>query len=186
MEVIIGKAGSGKSTALKAAGQAWQSAGIPVAGAVLAARAALQLQQAAGIPTTTLARLLGQLRHGDPAQAIAAYAAHGRLTTADTAEAARHLASTDRARPANLTTALGPPPADRHRHRQWQKAGLAIEPYRLRWNVTDPHRALGPPPGDPLQRQDHHRVALAIQHHHNQGRDLTRRARQGPQMTLSR
>ncbi|WP_157041869.1 MobF family relaxase [Nitriliruptor alkaliphilus] len=66
VEIVVGKAGTGKTYALAAARHAWQTAGTPVAGVALAARAALELQQSAGIPSTTLTRLLGQLDQGQP------------------------------------------------------------------------------------------------------------------------
>jgi conjugative relaxase-like TrwC/TraI family protein len=69
VEVVVGKAGTGKTYALDAARDAWQAAGIRVTGVALAARAALELEASAGIRSTTLARLLGRLddhRHGSP------------------------------------------------------------------------------------------------------------------------
>jgi Ti-type conjugative transfer relaxase TraA len=63
--VVVGKAGTGKTFALDAAREAWQSAGVTVSGAALAARAATELQDSAGIPSTTLARLLGELDRQD-------------------------------------------------------------------------------------------------------------------------
>ena len=69
VEVVVGRAGTGKTFALDAARRVWQDAGIPVTGVALAARAALELQESAGIPSTTLARLLAQAddgRHGSP------------------------------------------------------------------------------------------------------------------------
>jgi conjugative relaxase-like TrwC/TraI family protein len=69
VEVVVGKAGTGKTYALDAAREAWEASGIPVTGVALAARAALELQQSAGIRSTTLARLLTQLddhRDGSP------------------------------------------------------------------------------------------------------------------------
>jgi Ti-type conjugative transfer relaxase TraA len=69
VEVVVGKAGTGKTYALDAARDAWAASGIPVTGVALAARAALELETSAGIRSTTLARLLGQLddhRHGSP------------------------------------------------------------------------------------------------------------------------
>jgi hypothetical protein len=69
VEVVVGKAGTGKTYALDAAREAWEASGIPVTGVALAARAALELEASAGIRSTTLARLLGQLddhRDGSP------------------------------------------------------------------------------------------------------------------------
>ena len=69
VEVVVGKAGTGKTYALDAARDAWEASGVPVAGVALAARAALELEASAGIRSTTLARLLGQLddhRDGSP------------------------------------------------------------------------------------------------------------------------
>ena len=64
VEVVIGKAGTGKTYALDAARDAWQASGIRVSGVALAARAALELEGSAGIRSTTLARLLSQLDDG--------------------------------------------------------------------------------------------------------------------------
>ena len=58
VDVVVGKAGTGKTTALAAARAGWESAGIPVAGAAVAARAAIGLQDGAGIPARTVAQLL--------------------------------------------------------------------------------------------------------------------------------
>jgi Ti-type conjugative transfer relaxase TraA len=65
VEVVVGKAGTGKTYALDAAHHAWQQAGIEVSGVALAARAALELQDTASIPSTTLASLLHRLDRGD-------------------------------------------------------------------------------------------------------------------------
>ncbi|MBS3939891.1 MAG: relaxase domain-containing protein, partial [Actinobacteria bacterium] len=65
VEVVVGKAGTGKTYALDAARHAWQQAGIPVAGVALAARAALELEQSAGIESTTIAALERRLAHDD-------------------------------------------------------------------------------------------------------------------------
>ena len=81
VEIVVGKAGTGKTYALDAARDAWEASGVPVAGVALAARAALELEQSAGIRSTTLARLLGQLddhRHGSPLQ-------HGSVLVVDEA-----------------------------------------------------------------------------------------------------
>jgi conjugative relaxase-like TrwC/TraI family protein len=69
VEVVVGKAGTGKTYALDAAREAWEASGTPVTGVALAARAALELETSAGIPSTTLARLLARLddhRDGSP------------------------------------------------------------------------------------------------------------------------
>jgi ATP-dependent exoDNAse (exonuclease V) alpha subunit len=71
VDVVVGKAGTGKTYALDAARDAWQASGTRVTGVALAARAALELEESAGIRSTTLARLLGQLddhRDGSPLQ----------------------------------------------------------------------------------------------------------------------
>jgi hypothetical protein len=69
VEVVVGKAGTGKTYALDAAREAWEASGTPATGVALAARAALELEASAGIRSTTLARLLTQLddhRLGSP------------------------------------------------------------------------------------------------------------------------
>ncbi len=58
VQVVVGKAGSGKSLALAAAAQAWTASGLPVLGAAVAARAASELSTATGMPALTVARLL--------------------------------------------------------------------------------------------------------------------------------
>jgi conjugative relaxase-like TrwC/TraI family protein len=65
VEVVVGKAGTGKTYALDAARHAWHQAGIEVSGVALAARAAVELQDTAGIPSTTLASLLHRLDSSD-------------------------------------------------------------------------------------------------------------------------
>jgi len=58
IDVVVGKAGTGKTTALAAARAGWEAAGVPVTGAAVAARAAIGLQDGAGIPARTVAQLL--------------------------------------------------------------------------------------------------------------------------------
>lgn len=58
VEVVVGKAGAGKTFALDAARAAWQADGVPVVGAALAARAAAELHSGAGIDAYTLDALL--------------------------------------------------------------------------------------------------------------------------------
>jgi len=69
VQVVVGKAGTGKTTALAAARTGWQAAGCSVLGAAVAARAAIGLAEGAGIPAVTVARLLTEARHRGPAAA---------------------------------------------------------------------------------------------------------------------
>lgn len=64
VEVVVGKAGTGKTTTLAAAYEAWQAAGVPVFGAAVAARAALGLQAETGIPSRTVAGVLNRIADG--------------------------------------------------------------------------------------------------------------------------
>ncbi len=61
VDVVIGVAGAGKTTALAASAEAWQQAGYRVIGSALAARTARQLHEAAGMEALTMTRLLGRL-----------------------------------------------------------------------------------------------------------------------------
>ena len=58
VDVVVGVAGSGKTTALAYAQDAWAQAGVPVVGSALSARAAAELQAGSGIRSATLAGLL--------------------------------------------------------------------------------------------------------------------------------
>ena len=48
---VVGKAGTGKTTALSAAREAWVASGLPVIGVAVARRAACELQDSSGIPS---------------------------------------------------------------------------------------------------------------------------------------
>jgi ATP-dependent exoDNAse (exonuclease V) alpha subunit len=63
VQLINAKAGSGKTSALRAARLAWERSGYQVVGAALAARAAQELRDGAGIQAGTIARLLGDLEN---------------------------------------------------------------------------------------------------------------------------
>ena len=65
VEVVVGRAGTGKTFALSACREAWQAAGNPVLGACLAARAARNLEDEAGIRSSTVASIVGDLRRGE-------------------------------------------------------------------------------------------------------------------------
>lgn len=71
VDVVVGAAGTGKTSALSAARLAWKLAGHRVIGCALAARAAAELQKGAGIEASTIDRLLaeasrnGGLLHAD-------------------------------------------------------------------------------------------------------------------------
>jgi hypothetical protein len=70
-QVVVGRAGTGKTFALDAARAAWEAAGHRVIGTALAARAAAELQAGAGIPSTTLDRLLADLERPGPLSGLA-------------------------------------------------------------------------------------------------------------------
>ena len=55
---VVGRAGTGKTTALAAAREAWTASGHQVIGCAVARRAAHELEQDAGIPSTSLTALL--------------------------------------------------------------------------------------------------------------------------------
>jgi conjugative relaxase-like TrwC/TraI family protein len=61
VDVVVGKAGSGKTVALEAARVAWEEGGFTVTGAALAARAAAELAERSGITSDTVAALLVRL-----------------------------------------------------------------------------------------------------------------------------
>jgi conjugative relaxase-like TrwC/TraI family protein len=64
VDVVVGKAGAGKTLALAAARHSWEASGYRVHGAALSARAARGLRDGAGIESDTLAKTLSGLECG--------------------------------------------------------------------------------------------------------------------------
>ena len=99
VQVVVGKAGSGKSHALAAAAQAWTTSGLPVLGAAVAARAAHELSTGTGMPALTVARLLSHAEHpamdgqprGLPQRVILVVDEAGMLGTRPLARLLRHV-----------------------------------------------------------------------------------------------
>jgi hypothetical protein len=58
VDVVVGRAGTGKTYALAAAARVWRAAGCRPLGVAIAARAAVELEGVAGIPSTTVAQFL--------------------------------------------------------------------------------------------------------------------------------
>jgi hypothetical protein len=63
-DLVIGQAGTGKSTMLGAARIGWEEAGFRVIGTAVAARTAADLEGGTGIPSSSLTQLLADLREG--------------------------------------------------------------------------------------------------------------------------
>ena len=63
-DLVIGQAGTGKSTMLGAARAGWEEAGYKVIGTAVAARTAADLEAGTGIPSSSLTQLLADLREG--------------------------------------------------------------------------------------------------------------------------
>src|SRR5664280_691737 len=63
-DLVIGQAGTGKSTMLGAARIGWEEAGLRVIGTAVAARTAADLERGTGIPSSSLTQLLADLRVG--------------------------------------------------------------------------------------------------------------------------
>jgi conjugative relaxase-like TrwC/TraI family protein len=90
VQLVTGKAGTGKTLALDAAREAWQAEGYRVIGAAVARRAAHELQDGAGIESTSIAALLHDLRqggdHGLPPRAVVVVDEAGMAGTRDLGE----------------------------------------------------------------------------------------------------
>jgi conjugative relaxase-like TrwC/TraI family protein len=65
IEVVVGKAGAGKTTTLSLAREIFDEAGCRVSGTALSARAAAELEAGAGMSSVTLTRFMGELDQGN-------------------------------------------------------------------------------------------------------------------------
>ncbi|HTW98842.1 MAG TPA: AAA family ATPase, partial [Acidimicrobiales bacterium] len=63
-DLVIGQAGTGKTTLLEASRMAWEEAGFAVIGTAVAARTAADLEAGTGIPSSSLTQLLADVREG--------------------------------------------------------------------------------------------------------------------------
>ena len=61
-DLVIGQAGTGKTTLLEATRMAWEEAGFAVIGTAVAARTAADLEAGTGIPSSSLTQLLADVR----------------------------------------------------------------------------------------------------------------------------
>ena len=95
VDVVVGRAGSGKTYALDAAREAWQLSGYTVVGAALSARAAAELQAHSAIPSVTLTRLLGEVDRagGLPPGVVVVVDEAGMVGTRDFDTLTRHAAA---------------------------------------------------------------------------------------------
>ena len=85
LTVVVGPAGSGKTSALAAAYRSWRTSDIPVVGTAVAALAARGMQSATGIPSVTLTRLLNDLDEIDPRTRRPAGLRYGTVVVVDEA-----------------------------------------------------------------------------------------------------
>jgi conjugative relaxase-like TrwC/TraI family protein len=95
VDVVVGRAGTGKTYALAAATNAWRSAGYRPIGVAIAARAAAELEAAAGLSSTTIEQFLidcDQLAGGLDARHVVVVDEAGMV---DTRRLARLLAHVD-------------------------------------------------------------------------------------------
>jgi conjugative relaxase-like TrwC/TraI family protein len=85
LDVIVGPAGAGKTSALAAAYRSWNADQVPVIGTAVAALAARGLQTRTGIPSVTLTKLLNDLERIDPRTRRSVGFAHGTIVVVDEA-----------------------------------------------------------------------------------------------------
>jgi Ti-type conjugative transfer relaxase TraA len=94
VEVVVGKAGAGKTFALDAAREAWETSGYRVIGCSLSARAAEELESGSGIRSCTIASLLRDLDRpvfgGFPGASVVVVDEAGMVGTRDLARLLSH------------------------------------------------------------------------------------------------
>jgi conjugative relaxase-like TrwC/TraI family protein len=90
VQVVLAKAGAGKTTAMDAAREAWQRSGVTVQGTALGSYATKELRDS-GVPATTIARLLIDLdQHGLPRGSVLIVDEAGMVGTRTLARLADH------------------------------------------------------------------------------------------------
>lgn len=97
VQLIRAAAGTGKTTTLQAARDAWDQAGVQVYGCSLAARAAVELESLGGIDSTTVAHLQRDLDqgYGLPRGSVLVVDEAGMVGTRSIARLAAHCAETE-------------------------------------------------------------------------------------------
>jgi conjugative relaxase-like TrwC/TraI family protein len=97
--VVVGQAGTGKTSALAAAREAWEASGRRVIGVALARRAALELERSAGISSTSMTALLEELRRRQLSTirrgSVVVVDEAGMVPTRELAELVRHVRDAD-------------------------------------------------------------------------------------------
>ena len=99
VEVVIGKAGAGKTYALDAAREAWEASGHHIVGCTLAARAARELEAGSGIRSFTIESVLRDLddsrRPGLPIRSVVVVDEAGMVGTRDLKRLLDHAEAAD-------------------------------------------------------------------------------------------
>jgi conjugative relaxase-like TrwC/TraI family protein len=96
VDVVLGVAGAGKTTALECARSLWEASGHRTIGVALAARAAIELETRSGIPSCTLDSLLTELDRRRTQLPPRVVVVVDEAAMVDTRRLARLLAHTDR------------------------------------------------------------------------------------------
>ncbi len=147
VDLVVGKAGTGKSTALGAYHAALDAAGIPVIGVAPSATAAHQLAVSAGITdTATVDRLLTRLQHGRRALPRGVVVCSMRPRCASPADVSRCNARLTRSTARSsmsATTARSPPSTSAAATSPWPNGSARPSSARITGSAT---RSTGTPP----------------------------------------